>query len=527
MKSRDRRRSEPSRAARRARRTTEQTARMPRCRTREEFVDLLEIELAAEENAPWPGNWAAYYERILEWRDEDGPEMHEDCVTAEDYTATEDELKEAREELEEEKAEGEKRAAYIVTLEDRVADIDAPEPALILVAAREAVVTLRALLPKLDAAKFTPSDRKRLRMSLHFAAEALEAATRKAEDPDENGPPEGASEPDDDAEDPEAWTAAACNVDGIDAFEWRREVIYRGKAGTEGRGEVLHLRWVPAVCALVKVQLRRLENGDDSADVRAWDGGVETDLAVAQTTRGRLLAEVLLEQAIELEATLAPVEPESPPPPRGDPPPAEWIVLRNALAVTLTEVEAEYVKIGAEAFALYRAAIPSRKRAKMPGPPTSASEFSSQSRVWHGLVPAEAKDALNPALETMAARMRALDDRTVEARKALREAAKDVPMAVVGEGAKWRLIRDAWTTHDGAGRARSSGELTAHDILALGYEVRTIARLGAKSAIQSFEVWAWTCEDGAQIARYQVPKGEVPEPPIRWETLAADAEPRR
>jgi len=29
---------------------------MPRARTREEFVDLLEIELAAEENAPWPGN---------------------------------------------------------------------------------------------------------------------------------------------------------------------------------------------------------------------------------------------------------------------------------------------------------------------------------------------------------------------------------------------------------------------------------------------------------------------------------------
>ena len=163
----------------------------------------------------------------------------------------------------------------------------------------------------------------------------------------------------------------------------------------------------------------------------------------------------------------------------------------------------------------------------MPGPPTTASEFHTQSRVWHGLVPAEAKDALDLPLEAMAARLAAADARTVEARKALREAAKDVPMAVVGEGAKWRLIRDAWTTHDGAGRARSSGELTAHDLLALGYEVRTIARLGAKSAVQSFEVWAWTCEDGAQIARYQVPKGEVPEPPIRWETLAVDAEPRR
>ena len=484
---------------------------MPRCRTREEFVDLLEIELAAEENAPWPGNWAAYYERILEWRDEGGPEMHEDCVTAEDYTATEDELKEAREELEEEKAEGEKRAAYIVTLEDRVADIDAPKPALILVAAREAVVTLRALLSKLDAAKFTPSDRKRLRMSLHYAAEALDNAIRKGEDHDTSAalPPPNA-EPDEDAE----WTAAACNVGDIDAFEWRRESL------DTPRGEVLHLRWWSAVRVRVEVQLRRLENGDDSAELRMWKGNVETEPSAKEI-------EAALAQAIELEATLAPVEPESPPPPRGDPPPAEWIVLRNALAVTLAEVEAEYVKIGAEAFALYRAAIPPKKRAKMPGPPTTASEFHTQSRVWHGLVPAEAKDALDLPLEAMAARLAAADARTVEARKALREAAKDVPMAVVGEGAKWRLIRDAWTTHDGAGRARSSGELTAHDLLALGYEVRTIARLGAKSAVQSFEVWAWTCEDGAQIARYQVPKGEVPEPPIRWETLAADAEPRR
>lgn len=485
---------------------------MPRARTREEFVDLLEIELAAEENAPWPGDWTAYLRRILVWRDEGGPEVHEDCVTAEDHTATEDELKEAREELEEEKAEGEKRAAYIVTLEDRVADIDAPKPALILVAAREAVVTLRALLSKLDAAKFTPSDRKRLRMSLHCAAETLDNATRKGEDPDTSGVHFTAHNqitPDE-----EAWTPAACSVGDIDAFGWWRESL------DNPRGEVLHLRWWPAVRVRVEVQLRRLENGDDSAELRMWKGNVETEPSAKEI-------EAALAQAIELEATLAPVEPESPPPPRGDPPPAEWIVLRNALAVTLAEVEAEYVKIGAEAFALYRAAIPPKKRAKMPGPPTTASEFHTQSRVWHGLVPAEAKDALDLPLEAMAARLAAADARTVEARKALREAAKDVPMAVVGEGAKWRLIRDAWTTHDGAGRARSSGELTAHDLLALGYEVRTIARLGAKSAIQSFEVWAWTCEDGAQIARYQVPKGEVPEPPIRWETLAADAEPRR
>ena len=115
----------------------------PRAHTRDEFVDLLEIELAAEESAPAPGDWTAHLERILAWRDEGGSEVHKDCTPAADYTSIEDELKEVREDLEEEKAEAEKRAAYILTLEDRVADIDAPKPALILVAAREAVVTRR------------------------------------------------------------------------------------------------------------------------------------------------------------------------------------------------------------------------------------------------------------------------------------------------------------------------------------------------------------------------------------------------
>ena len=145
------------------------------------------------------------------------------------------------------------------------------------------------------------------------------------------------------------------------------------------------------------------------------------------------------------------------------------------------------------------------------------------SEAWESRL-TEAREQVRPVLEAMVVDLQALDSRSTVARKALREAALAIPGAVVGEGAAWRLVRDAWTTYEGAGRARTSGELTAHDLLALGYEVRTIARCTSlHAAIRSFEVWAWTCEDGARIAPHQVPVGEVPEPPIRWSSLAADA----
>lgn len=203
-----------------------------------------------------------------------------------------------------------------------------------------------------------------------------------------------------------------------------------------------------------------------------------------------------------------------------------WRTLRAALTATLAEVEAEYVRIGAEAFALYRAAMPAKRRAKMPGPPTSASEFASQSRVWHTALTEEARADINPALEEMAARLRLADDCTVAARKALREAAKAIPRAVVSERlAKWRLIREDWLTINGGSSHRSHAESTAHDLMHLGYKVRCYTRLTPSGyAIRAFEVWAWTCDEGEQIARYQTPVGEVPEPPIRWVSLATDEE---
>ncbi len=76
----------------------------------------------------------------------------------------------------------------------------------------------------------------------------------------------------------------------------------------------------------------------------------------------------------------------------------------------------------------------------------------------------------------------------------------------------------------------SHAELTAHDLMHLGYKVRCYARLhpeGQRSVtgpVRAFEVWAWTCDEGEQIARHQTPAGEVLEPPIRWVSLAADEE---
>lgn len=200
-----------------------------------------------------------------------------------------------------------------------------------------------------------------------------------------------------------------------------------------------------------------------------------------------------------------------------------WRTLRAALDATLVEVEAEYVRIGAEAFALCCAALPVKKRAKMPGPPTSASEFQAQSRVWHAALTDEARAALGPALEEMATRLRLAEECKIDARNTLRAAAQVIPAAVVGEGAQWRCIRQDWLTINGDSSHRSNSELTAHDLMHLGYQVRCYTRLKPSGlSIRAFEVWAWTCEEGEQIARHQRPAGEVPEPPIRWISLAVD-----
>jgi len=127
--------------------------------------------------------------------------------------------------------------------------------------------------------------------------------------------------------------------------------------------------------------------------------------------------------------------------------------------------------------------------------------------------------------------LRAADDRTLAARQALRLAARQVPGAVVGEGAEWRLVRSDWhSSHRSITATQNMAALTAHDLLHLGYRVRCATRLrpeGQKSYLgpgQQFEVWAWTCAEGAEIAPHQHPAGEVAEPPLRWEQFGSDTD---
>ena len=155
-----------------------------RCGTKEEFIEALVFELESDNPGVIPEDWTGYLSRCLHWRDFGAEDVHADCVAAADHTALEDKIRDLKEDLDASKEEAKRRDDQITDLEERLADFGdtAPAPDLLRVATRDAVKTLRALLSQLDAPKFTPSDRKRLRMSLHYAAQHLEAATHKAED---------------------------------------------------------------------------------------------------------------------------------------------------------------------------------------------------------------------------------------------------------------------------------------------------------------------------------------------------------
>ena len=155
-----------------------------RCGTKEEFIEALVFELESDNPGVIPEDWTGYLSRCLEWRDEGGEHIHDKCADLGDHNALEKKIRDLKEDLDASKEEAKRRDDQITDLEERLADFGdtAPAPDLLRVATRDAVKTLRALLSQLDAPKFTPSDRKRLRMSLHYAAQHLEAATHKAED---------------------------------------------------------------------------------------------------------------------------------------------------------------------------------------------------------------------------------------------------------------------------------------------------------------------------------------------------------
>ena len=267
-----------------------------RCSTKEEFVEALVFELESDNPGVIPEDWTGYLSRCLHWRDFGADDVHADCIAAADHTALEDEIRDLKEDLEEAKEEDEKRGAYIQTLEERLADFGdtAPAPDLLRVAARDAVKTLRALLPQLDAPKFTPSDRKRLRMSVFYAAQHLEAATHKAED--ETLPEDHAPEPEPAAA---AWETATCEAEGV-TFRWHRTPM-RSPKGVQV-GVTTWIAWTPVEGVAAEVGLSRGWGGTLLATLQVWQGGEEVALSDL-TAEDR---DTLHEQARTLEACLPP-----------------------------------------------------------------------------------------------------------------------------------------------------------------------------------------------------------------------------
>lgn len=265
-----------------------------RCGTKEEFIEALVFELESDNPGVIPEDWTGYLSRCLEWRDEGGEHIHDKCADLGDHNALEKKIRDLKEDLDASKEEAKRRDDQITDLEERLADFGdtAPAPDLLRVATRDAVKTLRALLSQLDAPKFTPSDRKRLRMSLHYAAQHLEAATHKAEDetlPEDHVPEPAAV----------AWETATCEAEGV-TFRWHRTPM-RSPAGVQV-GITTWIAWTPVEGVAAEVGLSRGWGGTLLATLQVWQGDEEVALSDL-TAEDR---DTLHEQARVLEACLPP-----------------------------------------------------------------------------------------------------------------------------------------------------------------------------------------------------------------------------
>lgn len=265
-----------------------------RCGTKEEFIEALVFELESDNPGVIPEDWTGYLSRCLHWRDEGGEDMHSKCADQGDYNSLEAELEEAKTKIEELEKDLEDKQCEVETLNDRLLDYEDtdPPPPSLRVSTRDAVKTLRALLSQLDAPKFTPSDRKRLRMSLYYAAQHLEDATHKAED---------ATLPEDHVPEPAAvaWETATCEAEGV-TFRWHRTPM-RSPAGVQV-GITTWIAWTPVEGVAAEVGLSRGWGGTLLATLQVWQGGEEVALSDL-TAEDR---DTLHEQARVLEACLPP-----------------------------------------------------------------------------------------------------------------------------------------------------------------------------------------------------------------------------
>jgi hypothetical protein len=146
-----------------------------------EFADRVAEEAALDDDGgPLTGAdpWRHLFDRVLGWRDQEPPEAsHDTCV---DSDAHDEEVKGLRDDLEDVNSELAAARTTIADLEERLADFtgDPPEPAALLVAAREAVAMVRRVLSPLTHERCSGPARKTAATHIRWAVDTLEAATR-------------------------------------------------------------------------------------------------------------------------------------------------------------------------------------------------------------------------------------------------------------------------------------------------------------------------------------------------------------
>lgn len=196
-----------------------------------------------------------------------------------------------------------------------------------------------------------------------------------------------------------------------------------------------------------------------------------------------------------------------------------WRAADLALREARRLVEAETLRVAREGREVYRRhASPARRDRLLPVPDDLLSGRVGPHVLegqWSDLLTPAQREAARPELEALAAPLRAAWAALPAAERAEREAASRVPAPVGAEepapAGAWRLVRTCWPGTYGSqgggadGYARARASLDARELLAVGYRVRCVDRAYPERGgrLRAFEVWAWTTEEGARVARHQ------------------------
>lgn len=186
--------------------------------------------------------------------------------------------------------------------------------------------------------------------------------------------------------------------------------------------------------------------------------------------------------------------------------------------------------------------------------PKDSAKLGEAYRNWHEACRDDHAAAFkvfeDAASEALGKRLQAQRD----AAKRIEEAASEITVPVVGIDPAWRKVEDVWChSHSTIGLGASNyarGEVGIRhiDLERFGYQVRAVARKPRPRERtsysvhfdsshlyyphSSFELWAWTCSEGARIIRHQTSMTQLEamqacanfgcNPAAMWRTVSAD-----